>query len=299
MTVKVEKQPKSQIKLTVVVEKDKVNESYEKIVEEAIKTAKIDGFREGHAPKEKVIEKVGVSHLYGDVINDLLQTYYVQALKENHIIPLSNPKVEIKDFDLQKDFEFTALVAVRPEVKIKEFKSELKSRVEDKVKQAKKENEEKLKKGEKLNDVHAHLSPNEVVDVLLKNSDADMPSLLVEEETNRMFSRLIDQAQSVGLSLEDYLKAQKKTSEELRAEYEKIAENSLKAEFVLSQLIFDEKVEVTDKDIEDMINASGVEDAAQRLSDPNEKFYIKSILQKNKLITKLIEEAEGEHHHEH
>ena len=48
-----------------------------------------------------------------------------------------------------------------------------------------------------------------------------------------------------------------------------------------------------------MISAVGDEKTKERLQDPMQKLYIKTILQKNKLISKLVEETEGENHHEH
>jgi FKBP-type peptidyl-prolyl cis-trans isomerase (trigger factor) len=299
MQTKIEKLPKATLKITITVEVDKVKEAYEKVLDKAVQDTEVEGFRKGTAPRDMVKVKVGVSNLYGDVINDLLQKFYPQALKENLISPVSNPKVEIKEFDLEKDLEFVATVAVRPEIKIGEYKKELKSRYDEKVVQHNKENEEKLKKGEKLDDAHIHLGSNDVIETLLKNSEVEIANILLDEETDRLMSRLVDQLQAIGLSMESYLKSQDKTAEQLRTEYIKIAEQNLKAEFVLNKLVDDEKVDIEDKEVDDMISAVGDEKTKDRLKDPMQRLYIKTILQKNKLISKLIEETEGENHHEH
>ena len=125
MKTQIEKLPKSTIKMTVTIENDKVKEFYEKEVEKAIENTEIQGFRKGTAPKEMVIEKVGNSKLYGDAINNLLQNFYPQALKENKLLPVSNPKVEIKEFDVEKDLEFTAEFAIKPDVKIGDYRKAL------------------------------------------------------------------------------------------------------------------------------------------------------------------------------
>ena len=295
MQVKIEKLPKATIKVTVTVESNKVKEMYEHILDEAALDTEVEGFRKGKAPREVVKEKIGVSNLYGDVINHLLQTYYPQALKENHILPLSNPKVEIKEFDLEKDFEFTATVAIRPEVNIGDFRSELKKTYKEKQDQKKIANEEKLKKGEKLDDTPVHMNSNDVIDAVIKHSELEIAELLIEDETDRIMARLVDQAQSIGLSLEQYLKAQNKTAEQLRNEYKQMAVRNLKAEFTLSHLVNEEKIEVNDTEIEETIRAAGVENFEERLKDPSEKYYVRSILQKNKLISKLLEEVETEY----
>lgn len=279
MQIQVEKLPKSTLKITVTVPSEKVKEAYEARFEKVVQEAEISGFRKGQAPAHMVKEKTDVSKLHGEVINDLLQTYYVQVLKERQIAPISNPRVEIKEFDLEKDFEFTATVAVRPEITVGDFKKALKESYKKQV--------------EKSADPTIHLSTNEVVDIIVKHTQCDLPEMLVEDERNSLISRLVDQAQAVGLSLEDYLKSQNKTKERLQGDYSKIAEKNLKAEFALAHLIKTEKVTATEKEIDEMIAAVGDKEAAEKMQNPTQRLYIKSILEKNKLLQGIIEEVEG------
>ncbi len=298
MQTKIEKLPKSTIKITVTVDNDAVKKAYEKTLENAVKTTTIEGFRPGTAPKDMVKEKIGQSKLFGDAINDILETYYPQALKENAVNPVSNPKVEIKEFDMEKELEFTAVVAVRPEMKIGEYKKKLKEKFDQKWNDAVKESEESKKDGKEGHEPHVHMTTRDVIETLMTVSEADVSEVLLEDETDRLLSRFMDQAQSIGLSLDQYLKSQNKTGEQLREEYTKIAEKNIKAEFVLSELIKMENIEVSDEEIDEMIKAAGDPNLVKS-EDPMQKLYIKSILQKNKLISKLAEEAEGDKHHEH
>jgi FKBP-type peptidyl-prolyl cis-trans isomerase (trigger factor) len=296
--VTVEQQPKSTVKLTVIVENSKVKEAYEKILDVAVEQTVIEGFRKGKAPRDMVRDKIGESKLYGDVINQVLQNFYPQAVKENHIAAIANPKVEIKEFDINKDLQFTATVAVRPEVKVGDFKIIIKENYNKRLAENKKQNEEAIKKGEPTNE-HVHLSSNEIIDAIIQVTEIEISDILIEDETERMLARLVDQAQSVGLTIEQYLKAQNKSLDQLKKDYSALAEKNLKAEFAMGKLIADQNIEVGDDEIAEMIRAAGVEDVEERMSDPIEKFYVKSILQKNKLLTSLIEEIEGEHYHAH
>ena len=284
MQTNVEKLPKSTLKLTVTVPSEKVKQAYEKILTDVVNEAEIPGFRKGHAPKEMVLEKTDVSSLYGEVVNELLKTYYPQALKEHLIQPIANPKVEIKEFDLEKDFTFVATIATRPDVKIGNFRKKIK---------------EQYEKLEKLEDVHIHLTVANVIDSVVEVTEVELPEILIEDEIDRMLSRLVNQAESIGLSLDQYMKSQNKTSEQLRGEYKTIAEKNLKSELALSKLVTDEKIEVTDKEIEEMITASGDKTLMDQMQNDTEKWYIKSVLAKNKLISQLINEAEGEKAHDH
>jgi FKBP-type peptidyl-prolyl cis-trans isomerase (trigger factor) len=298
MNAKVEKLPKSQLKITVTVENKDVKEMYKQVLEQAVKDTEVDGFRKGHAPKEKVEQKLGVSKLYGNVINELLQKYYSQALKENHIQPISNPKVEIKEFDIEKDFQFEASVATKPEIKFKDYKKELEKYYKNKNEEVSKTNAEKLKKGEKIDHSHAHLHPNEIVKVLSDNAEVEIPDILVEEETNRLIARLVDQLLAAGMKTEDYLKSQGIDMDQLKKNYTQVAEENIKAELVLNELITQEKIEVKEEEIDQAIAAVEDEKAREELNNPVQKIYIKTVLEKNKLIENLIKEVEGENHHE-
>ncbi len=273
---------------------------YAKVLDTAVKDTEIQGFRKGHAPKEKVEEKLGVDKLYGNVINELLQTYYTQALKENHITPMSNPKVEIEEFSLEKDFEFTATVAIKPDITIKDYKKELKKYLEEKNVQVRKTNEEKLKKGEKIESGtdHAHLHTNEIIDILLKNADMEVPDILIEEETNRLIARLVDQVLAAGMKMEDYLKAQNIDMDQLKKNYNQVAEQNIKAELVLNELIIQEKIVASEEEVDKAIAEIQDEKIREQLNNPVQKVYIKTVLEKQKLIEYIIKEVQGEHKHE-
>jgi len=296
MEIKVEKQPKSTYKITVKVPSVEVKKSYEEILAEVIKGAEVPGFRKGSAPKELVLEKTDVSKLYGEVVNDILQKFYPQALKEKSITPISNPKVEIKEFDLEKDFEFVATVAVKPEVKIKEFKQDLKKILENKTESLKKDNEEKLKKGEEITHDHVHLTADDLLNILLDKSEVEIAEILIEDETERMVGRFSQQVKGAGLSVDQYLTSQNKTLDSLKKDYEKVAEQTLKAEFVLSELVHKEGIEISDEELNETIAAAGDPKLTEKMQNSIEKWYIKSVLQKNKLISKILEEVEGVKH---
>jgi len=303
MKTQIEKLPKATMKLTVTVENSVVKEFYEKEVKRAVENTELQGFRKGTAPKDMVIEKVGNSKLYGDTINEVLQTHYPQALKEHKVVPVSNPKVEIKEFDIEKDLEFTAEFAVKPQVKIGDYRKALKDYYKEKTEKVKQDKLEKLKKGEldveKEGHSHVHIGANEVIDVILKESQVEIADMLIEEETDRLMTKLLEQLETIKLPIDKYLKAQEKTADQIREDYVKIADNNIKAEFVLSHLVEVEKIDVSDEEIEEMISAAGDPVVAEQMQDPMQKLYIKTILQKNKLLNSLIEETQGPHDHNH
>lgn len=276
MKVNVEKQPKSTIKLTITVPQDKVKEAYDHILTHFAENAEIEGFRKGKAPKELVEKKVKQADLSGETVNHLLQEFYVAALKEHKIAPIGNPKVVLKKFDKNSEFEFEATVAIRPEIKLDEYRGKLKKAYEAKNKDSKEAQD---------------LEINEVIDVIREASKVEISDLLVEDEVTRMLSRLLEQSEALGLSIDQYLSAQNKKAEDLKKEYEEVALKNLKAEFALAKAIEDEKIEVTDTEIDEAIAAVPDERLRTQLQNSHERWYIRSILAKNKLLKKLVDET--------
>ena len=293
MKVETKKLPKSTLQLNITVPVNKVKEAYDEFIELSVKSVEIKGFRKGNAPRDLVEKSLDPAKVNGEVVNKLLEKYYIQALKENKINPLSNPKVEIKKFGLEEDFEFVATVAVRPDVKIGDYKKVLKEKLDERKKESEKLKETALKKGDDIKNIHNHLHTNEIIKIIVDSAEIEVPELLIEDEVNRMRARLINQTETLNMTMEQYLLAQAKTSEQLNAEFENNAKGSLKAEFALAQVVKDSGIEVSDKEIEETAAASGDPVALENLKDPVHKWYIKSILEKNKLLAGIMEELEG------
>jgi FKBP-type peptidyl-prolyl cis-trans isomerase (trigger factor) len=55
----------------------------------------------------------------------------------------------------------------------------------------------------------------------------EISDVLIEEESDRLMTRLMDQLEIIKLPIEKYLKAQEKNADELRSEYNKIAESNI------------------------------------------------------------------------
>jgi len=287
MNINTEKLPNSEIKLTVTLEVSKVAESYNKIVNKLVAEADIKGFRKGKAPKEVVLEKSDISKVHGEVISDLLKTYYPIVLKEKGIFPYSNPKIDIKEFEIDKDFVFEALIALKPEIKIGDYKKIIKKLLEEKKKEAKKiekstdnQTEEETKPESK----ETELTAEEIVDAIANDSKFELSELLINEETDRLLERFISQIRGLNLNVEQLLQAQGKTYDDLLNDHKKIAENNIKSEFVLTEIVKTEKLEASETEIEEFIKNLGDENLQKQFEAPSEKWYIKGIIEKNKAL---------------
>ena len=291
MKTEIKKLPKRQIEIKITIPAKRVGEEFEKVVDDASKEIEIEGFRKGHAPKNLVREKIDTPNAYSEVVNRLVSESYNAAVKEHLLKPIVNPRIEIVQFEPEKkkDFIFKAITAERPEVILGDYKKEL-----AKLKVQKPSEEIVGPDGKPLSGTSGPSEPsgssiNDVLQTVLKTAQVEIPEILTEGEVTRMLSRLVDQTARLGLTIEQYLQSQGKTAEQLRTEYAKQAEEALKAELVLDELAKVEKIEVTDKEIADAIQANPDPEARKQFEKQEGKWYIVSILKRNKTIQKLVE----------
>ena len=107
--------------LTVKIEGEEWANAQDKAFVKRNKNAKIDGFRPGHAPKDVFLKHYGKESLYFDAADSLLQTAYSRALEDSKLVPVVEPKVEVKSID-ETGVEFVFTIITKPEVNIKKYK---------------------------------------------------------------------------------------------------------------------------------------------------------------------------------
>jgi len=289
----VRKLSKSQLEIKITVPHHRVGEVFDEVLDSVSKEIEIEGFRKGHAPKNLVKEKIDKSKVYGEVANRLVAESYNAAVKEHLLKPIVSPQIEIIQFEPEsdKEFIFKAITAERPEVKLGDYKKELaKLKVQKPSKEIVGPDGKPIKSSSQPSGPSSP-SINEVLTTVLKIATVEIPDILIENEVTRMLSRLIDQTARLGLTVEQYLQSVSKTLEQLKAEYKKQAEETLKAEFVLEEIAKAENIQVTDKEVNEAIRANPDEKTRRELEKEENKWYIKSILKRNKTLQKLLDLA--------
>ncbi len=109
-----------QRKINVEIPQNVVTTAFDKVYQSIQRNVQIKGFRKGKAPLS-TIKSLYKTQVLGDVAQDLIQMHYPQAIKDNNIDPISYPEFEFEDPSEGKDFNFTAIIEVRPEVKVKKW----------------------------------------------------------------------------------------------------------------------------------------------------------------------------------
>ena len=78
----------------------------------------------------------------------------------------------------------------------------------------------------------------------LKLVEFEPPEILIEDELNRMIIRLNSELEQQGKKIEEYLKEQQATVEELKKKWREQAEKNVKVSLILEQIGKDEKIQV-------------------------------------------------------
>lgn len=85
---------------------------------------------------------------------------------------------------------------------------------------------------------------------IVENASINVPTKLVDQEVEGMYSNFKANLERQGLSVDLYEQFTGKTSADIKAEMRQEAENKIKTSFVLDQVAAEEKIEVTDADVE-------------------------------------------------
>ena len=106
--------------VNIKIEGEEWKKALHKAYEKNNKKAKIDGFRPGKAPYEIFVKHYGIENLFIDAADSCLQESYLKAITDSKLIPVTEPKVDIKEID-ENHVEFIFTIITKPEVKIKKY----------------------------------------------------------------------------------------------------------------------------------------------------------------------------------
>ena len=117
----VEKKEKSTVELTIQVDAGQFEAAVQRVYLKTRGRINVPGFRKGKAPRKIIEGMYGASVFYEDAVNDLYPAAYEEAVKEQGLDDVGYPKMEVVEVG-KEGFTFKALVSVRPEAKLGEYK---------------------------------------------------------------------------------------------------------------------------------------------------------------------------------
>lgn len=132
MQVKVSESSPFERTLEVTVTVDQVEGAYEKAFGRAAKRLRLPGFRPGKVPIPMAKKYISDEGLSSDVVDEVVPKAYVEALRQENLEPISQPKWELLQRERGKELIFKVSFEVKPVVEIEGYKSvKLKNEKED------------------------------------------------------------------------------------------------------------------------------------------------------------------------
>ena len=123
MSIKVEKtENKNEVKLEFTIEAEKFEQGMKTVYQKNARYFNIPGFRKGKAPYNIVEKHYGPEIFYEDAFNEVVPEVYEEAIKANNLEVVSSPKIDITQMEKGKELVFTAVVQIKPEVKLGKYK---------------------------------------------------------------------------------------------------------------------------------------------------------------------------------
>jgi trigger factor len=114
--------PKSSIRLEVELPPERLNRAVDDAVRRLSRRTRVAGFRPGKATRPVLERVLGPGAVLDEAVEHLVQDAYREALIEQAILPLANADVEVVQAEEGKPVKFTAIVPVRPEVTLGDYK---------------------------------------------------------------------------------------------------------------------------------------------------------------------------------
>ncbi len=122
MSARIERLENSMVKITMEVDAATFKKAIETAYQKNRGKINLPGFRKGKAPRKLIEQAYGAEVFYDDAANEVMQPAYEKAIEESGLDIVSRPSIDIVKAKEGEEFIFTAEVAIKPEVSLKDYK---------------------------------------------------------------------------------------------------------------------------------------------------------------------------------
>jgi len=122
MSLQFEKQEGNMAALTIERSAEELDKAIQKAYHKMKNQISLPGFRRGKVPQYLIEKQYGVEVFFEDAANFLINDSYEEEIKDCELEIVSRPDIEVTQIEKGKPFIYTAMVAIKPEVKLGEYK---------------------------------------------------------------------------------------------------------------------------------------------------------------------------------
>jgi trigger factor len=124
-----------------------------------------------------------------------------------------------------------------------------------------------------------------IVEDLVKQTEGEIPDILIQSETDKMLYRLEADITNVGFKFEDYLKQIGKTEQDLRNEWRADAEKRAKLQMIIHTISEKEKLTPTEEEI--MADVTKITEMYKDADPSRARAYVEQMLENEKVFAFL------------
>ena len=122
MKTQLKKLENAQVEIAVVLPKETLEQYRSDVEEKMIKTIKVDGFREGHIPKDIAMKQISPLQILEEMAQVAISKSYVDVIAKESVKAIGHPQIVITKIAEGADLEFKITTAVLPEITLGDYK---------------------------------------------------------------------------------------------------------------------------------------------------------------------------------
>ena len=122
MTATLNKLSPTQVELLIAISPDEMRDAEDRAFRRLVKKAKLPGFRPGKAPRKIFEQAYGAETISHEAMEDVVPTVYAKAVREHDLEPVDRPHMELLPGEEGAPPRVKAVVEVRPEIDLQEYK---------------------------------------------------------------------------------------------------------------------------------------------------------------------------------
>ena len=256
-----EKQKNKTFILRIVLTKEEIDKEYQSTLKSVQSSFETKGFRKGKAPLDLVEQQISKPKIIEDVASHLISHAYDQKVKENGLKPIIQPQIKITNppISLDKDWEIEIVGCELPEITID-------PKYQADIVEINSKNQPSKTDGDHD---HKHDNLDEILDVLTKHCQVDLPQILIDSDMENRMSQLIDQVAQAGITVAQYLKTKNQTLDQYKA----VITGQITKEWIINLAIDkiskDQKIEVAKEEVENLLKQN-----PKMAQNPNFVYYL-------------------------
>ncbi len=268
MNIKQTSNKNQTVVFSITVKNDDIKKRYTKALNELVKTADVEGFRKGKAPKDLAEKALGKERIYDKLIQDLLPEAYKEILDNNDIKPVIAPKVQLKEAKEGEDWVLEMSIALEPKVSVPDYKKLAKdvkgSLKKDDIWVPGKGDPSKPEELDKEAFEKKEKYLNSLLEKLLEKTTIELSDIIIEQEINQRLARLVDDVRKIGLSIDEYFKSRNTDQEKVKDEFKKDILSTYKLEYALNEIGDKEGITVEKEEINKLVESMPDEESRKQ-----------------------------------